>query len=57
MPPWTIVFYKYRAGMAGRGAIAPGGAGPKAGTPDNFEIRLGFEMGPSMSGGSKVEGT
>ena len=43
--------------MAGREAIAPGGAGPKAGTPDNFEIRLGFEMGPSMSGGSKVEGT
>ena len=44
-------------GVAGRGASAPGGAGPKVGAPGDVEIGLGVEMGPSMAGGSKIEGT
>jgi hypothetical protein len=44
-------------GEAGTGASAPRGAGPKVGAPGNFEIGVGVEMGPNISGGSEVEGT
>ena len=41
----------------GKRASASRGAGPKLGAPGDLEIGLGVEMGPSIAGGSKVEGT
>ena len=50
----TAVARSCNRGEAGKGASAPGGAGP---APGDLEIGLGVEMGPSAAGGSKVEGT
>ena len=44
-------------GDVGSRASAPRGAGPKVGAPGDFEIGVGVETGPNISGGSEVEGT